>query len=61
MQIPCFIKYCVMSRLYDSCVDVNIPNIAVCGGETQEDSGEIMTIQLCMAIATAFDRSAGAK
>jgi hypothetical protein len=50
-----------MSRLDDSCVDVNIPNIAVCGGETQEDSGEIMTIQLCMAIATAFDRSAGAK
>ena len=50
-----------MARLDDPCVDVNIPNTAVCGGKTQEDSGEIMMIQLCTVVATSLDTNARAK
>ena len=50
-----------MARFYDSCVDVNISNIAVSGGETKEYSVEIMTIQFFPAVATSFDANARAK
>jgi hypothetical protein len=39
-----FVEYGVVARLNNSGINVDIPNIFIRGGVSQEDAGEIMTI-----------------
>jgi hypothetical protein len=54
LEIPSFVKLCMMACLYDAGIEVEIEDVLVHGSVTKEDTREVMLIQFSTAIAHSF-------
>jgi hypothetical protein len=54
LEVPSFVKLCMMACLYDAEIEVQIEDVLVRGGVTEEDTCGVMLIQFSTAIARSF-------
>ncbi len=55
LEIPCFIKLCMVTAFDQSRVQIYIDDVLIRGGISDEDSGEVIAIQLAAPITSPFD------
>jgi hypothetical protein len=54
LEVPSFVELCMMACLYNAGIEVQIKDVLVRGGVTEEDTREVMSIQFSTAIARLF-------
>jgi hypothetical protein len=54
VEVPSFVELRMMACLYDAGIKVQIEDVLVRGGVTEEDTREVMSIQFSTAIARSF-------
>ena len=55
LEVPCFIKCCVMANLDHPRLSVQVYDVLVSGGIAQKDACVVMPVQLAAAVARLLD------
>lgn len=55
LQVPSFVKLCMMATFYETRVQVEVEDVVIGGSEAEEDAGEIVVIQFPISVAATLD------